>query len=125
MKKRIFLIAGVAVLAATTAYGSLSAGGSRPDFVTAAENKTNNFLQYSYGKGKCKAAPGTAMSWDMECKYDGGKKVVKFALYSAEHATKKSVDTFYLVAKNQAAVDSASTGMGQYLPISTQDISSS
>lgn len=125
MKKRILLIVGVAVLAATTAYGSLSAGGSQPDFVASAENKTNNFLQYTYGKGKCKATPGSTISWDMECKYEGGKKVVKFALYSADHAPHSYADTFYLVAKNKAAVDSASTGMSQYLPISTQDTSGS
>ncbi|WP_432372715.1 hypothetical protein ACRPHP_06000 [Pantoea allii] len=125
MKKRILLIAGVAVLAATTAYASLSAGGSRPDFVASAENKTNNFLQYTYGKGKCKATQGTTISWDMECKYEGGKKVVKFALYSADHAQQPTAETFYLVAKNKAAVESATIGMSQYLPISTQDLSRS
>lgn len=68
---KVLTTTGIAVILAT-AYYIYSSEDSRPEFVVAAEAEANNFLQYTYGPGKCVAKPDKKAGWSMACSYEKG-----------------------------------------------------
>jgi hypothetical protein len=120
--KKVLISTGIAgVLAAAATYYAYSSGDSRPEFVVAAEAEVNNFLQYTYGPGKCAAALDAKAGWSMACSYEDGKRVVQYNVYPADKAPQETGKSFYLEAQNELAVESASQSMGRFLGIGTSE----
>jgi len=119
---KVLTTTGIAVILAA-AYYIYSSEDSRPEFVVAAETEANNFLQYTYGPGKCVAKPDEKAGWSMACSYEKGKRVVQYHVYPADKAPHETGKRFYLEATNQLAVESASQSMGRFLGIGTSEFS--
>lgn len=109
----IFLVVSVCVLCGGYRYDG------RPLFVSKAEAETASFLRYTYGPGKCNAKSAANEQWEMECVYEDGEKVFRYALTSPDYTQHKKTIQFHLVALNESASQTAHEGLTKLLLIET------
>lgn len=98
-----------------TAYAIFNYKYSKPGFVANAEKSTNNFLQYTYGKGECIARASNLLSWDMICSYQHNSKVITYIVQPLVNALPDERNKFHLIATNELAKRSATNGLTKYL----------
>ena|GEM_PF-2064788 len=124
MMKKYTIVVGVAVaVLATVAYASHSQAGSKPDYVIAAENTTNNLLQYTYGPGKCISSSNPHGAWDMTCSYQEGDHEMRYLVHPAKVDLRKNAGNFVLESQNDLAAGTAEQGLTRYLGIRTSKVS--
>lgn len=109
----IFLVVSVCVLCGGYRYDR------RPLFVSKAEADTASFLKYTYGPGKCRAKSAADQQWEMECVFEEGEKIFKYAITSPDYAQYKKTRQFHLVALNERASQTAHEGLTKLLLIET------
>ena len=123
MKKIAVTLGVAAAVLATVAYASHSQAGDKPDYVIAAENTTNNLLQYTYGPGKCISSGSPQGAWDMTCSYQDGDHVMHYSVTPAKADLRKNSGNFVLESQNDLAAETAAQGLTRYLGIRTTKVS--
>lgn len=118
--KRTYAVPVFALAAIIAAYAIVKNNDSKPGFVANAEKSTNNFLQYTYGAGKCAAQASESQSWDMVCSYQHDTQVVTYVVQPLADAFPEESNKFHLIATNELAKRSATTGLTKYLDIDVE-----
>lgn len=90
-----------------------------PSYVKDAEERVGSYLSYSYGPTTCMSDEKEVNAWAMKCQIASGKKDLNYTVYPAEKASEGSSRTFYIVAEDAAAKQSAKAELMVYLNINT------
>jgi len=117
MKRKMLLSLPLLIVAGAICTGFMY--NNKPAYITKAESRVDSYLSNSYGPGKCGISPAEQGRWDMECQRRDGKLVLKYAVYPADKAPYAVATDYYLVAVNDEAKKSATTGLMRYLKIDT------
>jgi len=120
--KRSFTVPALALAAIIAAFAIVMSLDSKPGFVKNAEKSTNNFLQYTYGAGKCAAQSSDSQSWDMVCSYQNDRQIVTYVVQPSSDAYPEESYRFHLIATNDLAKRSAKTGLTKYLDIDVKEM---
>lgn len=120
--KRTYAVPVLVIAAIIAAYAVVKNSDSKPGFVANAEKSTNNFLQYTYGAGKCAAQASDSQSWDMVCSYQHDTQVVTYVVQPLADALPEDSNGFHLLATNELAKKSATTGLTKYLDIDVKEM---
>lgn len=116
--KKTHIISLVAAPLALLLCGAYSFN-SAPSYVTDAQTRVSSYLSYSYGPTTCKSDEKEIDAWTMKCQIESGKKDLNYTVYPAEKAPKGASRSFYIVAENTAAEQSAKADLMVYLDINT------
>lgn len=92
---------------------------STPSYVREAEARVASYLSYSYGPTTCKSDEKEVNAWAMKCKIESGQKDLNYTVYPAEKAPEGASRSFYIVAEDTAAKQSAKAELMVYLNINT------
>lgn len=82
-----------------------------PVYVSDAQKDLNNFLQYTFGPGRCNSEPGNLGEWYINCYYAHTRLTYQVSM--------RSDGSYVLFAHNLNAEKSASEGLTRYLGIIT------
>ena len=117
MKRKMLLSLPLLIVAGAVCTGFMYS--NKPAYITKAESRVDSYLSNSFGPGKCGISPAEQGRWDMECQRRDGQLVFKYAVYPADKAPYAVATDYYLVAANDEAKKSATTGLMRYLKIDT------
>lgn len=108
----IFTAVVTATVAGFTAEG-------KPVYVSDAEARTASYLTSSYGPARCMTSRAPEGKWVMLCTTGDKGLQFEYQVLAAEMAPGRVSRSFYLIALNEHARQSAQEGLMRYLQVDT------
>lgn len=91
----------------------------KPVYVSDAEMRTGSYLTSSYGPVQCLSSRAPEGQWVMLCVTRNKKYHFEYHVFPAETSPRNESRSFYLVAINEHARESAEEGLMRYLQVDT------
>lgn len=95
---------------------------SKPDFMDDAEERVGSYLTSLYGGISCSGVLTGENRWEMTCQNQSGQRSFIYTVIPGVNAPQPVSRSFYLIAKNKSARQSAGEGLMRYLPIDVTSI---